>query len=185
MSRLPIKHWLVTTCLISGGLVWAISPFEKQQLDNFKVSTLKGLPGVAVAAKIARDDPNTLRLLKEQDLQRDVEFTLQTAGIEVLQPTPDVGLYIVIVNVTMTDKEGLICAMHVQSSLMQIVNLARDPSIKTEAKTWPSVSQASFGVLPLNLAKRIITQAVKDQAKDFASDYLAANPKTTGPIPKQ
>ena len=177
MGRLPVNYWLVTACLISGGLVWAISPFEKQQLDNFKVSTLKGLPGVAVAVKIARDDPNTLRLLKEQDLQRDVEFTLQTAGIEVLRPTPDVGLYIVIVNVAMTDKEGLICAMHVQSSLMQIVNLARDPSIKTEAKTWPSVSQARFGIVPLNMAKRMITQSVKDQAAEFVEDYKAANPK--------
>jgi hypothetical protein len=178
MSKLPMNHWVVVVFLISlAGLVWAISPFEKQQLDNFKVSTLKGLPGVAVAVKIARDDPNTLRLLKEQDLQKDVEFALQIAGIEVLRPTPDVGLYIVIVNVAMTGKDTLACAIHVQSSLMQIVSLARDPSIKTEAKTWPALSEARFGIVSLGMAKRMITQSVKDQAAEFVEDYKAANPK--------
>jgi hypothetical protein len=167
-----------TVCLgLMACLAFAISPSEKQQIDNFKVSTLKGMPGVAVAVRIARDDPNTLRLLKEEDLQRDIEFALQTAGIEVRRPTPDVGLYVVIVNVAMTDKNGLACAFHVQSSLLQIVNLSRDPSIKTEAKTWPAVSEARFGVLPLNMAKRLITQSVKDQTAHFAEDYKAANPK--------
>jgi len=178
MSKLLMNRWVMAACLISlAGLVWAISPFEKQQLDNFKVSTLKGLPGVSVAVKIARDDPNTLRLLKEQDLQKDVEFALQTAGIEVLRPTSDVGLYIVLVNVVSTGKDTLACAIHVQSSLMQIVNLARDLSIRTEAKTWPAVSEATFGVVPLGMAKRMISQAVKDQASEFAEDYKAANPK--------
>lgn len=178
MSKLSINRLSIAVCIVFlAELVWAISPFEKQQLDNFKVSTLKGLPGVAVAVKIARDDPNTLRLLKEQDLQRDVEFALQTAGIEVLRPTPDVGLYIVLVNVVSTGEDTLTCAIHVQSSLMQIVNLARDPSIRTEAKTWPSVSQATFGVVPLGMAKRMISQAVKDQAAQFIEDYKAANPK--------
>ncbi len=158
-------------------VVLAISPFEKQQLENFKVSTLKDLPGVAVALKISRDDPNTLGLLKEQDLKRDVEFALQTAGIEILQPTPDVGLYVVIVRVAMTGKEGMACAIYVQSSLMQIVSLARDPSIRTEAKTWPAVSEATFGVVPLSMAKRVITQSVKDQAEEFVEDYKAANSK--------
>ena len=59
MSKLPINHWLITACTRSvwPGWSWAISPSEKQQLDNFKVSTLKGLPGVAVSVKIVRDKP--------------------------------------------------------------------------------------------------------------------------------
>ncbi|MFH1370927.1 MAG: hypothetical protein ABII09_06540 [Planctomycetota bacterium] len=178
MSKFPINRLSIAACIVSlAGLVWAISPFEQKQLDNFKVSTLKDLPGVAVAVKVARDDPNTLRLLDEQDLQRDVEFTLQTSGIEVLRPTPEVGLYIVLVNVVSTGRDTLTCAIHVQSSLMQIVSLARDPSIRTEAKTWPALSEARFGVVPLGMAKRMISQAVKDQAAEFAEDYKAANPK--------
>ncbi len=178
MSRLPVNRLSVTACVVFlAGIALAISPFEKQQVKNFKVSTLKDLPGVAVALKISRDDPNTLGLLKEQDLQRDVEFALQTAGVEILRPTPDVGLYVVIVKVAMTGRDGLACAIHVQSSLMQIVSLERDPSIRTEAKTWPAVSEATFGVVPLSMAKRVISQAVKDQAKEFIEDYKAANPK--------
>lgn len=179
MSKLPVNRLFIAACIIFPAvLVWAISPFEKQQMENFKVSTLKDLSGVAVAVKIARDDPNTLGLLKEQDLQRDVEFALQTAGIEVLRPTPDVGLYVVIVRVSMTGRDGPACAIHVQSSLMQFVNLSRDPSIRTEAKTWPAVSEATFGVVSLSMVKRVITKSVKDQAEQFVEDYKAANPKT-------
>jgi hypothetical protein len=146
-------------------------------LDNFKVSTLKGLPGVAVSVKIARDNNNTLSLLKESELQREVEIALQKAGVEVLRPTPDVGLYVVVVKVASVGKDGIECAVHIQSSLLQIVHLARDTTIKTEVQTWPAVSQARFGVVSLAIAQGMITQTVKDQVKDFAEDYKAANTK--------
>jgi len=158
--------------------VWAISPSEKQQLDNFKVSTLKGLPGVAVSVKIVRDNNNTLSLLKESDLQREVEIALQKAGVEVLRPTPNVGLYVVVVKVAGGGPDSLNLAVHIQSSLLQIVHLARDTTIKTESQTWPLGSSARFGVVSLAIAQGMITQTVKDQAKDFAEDYLAANSKT-------
>ena len=178
MSKLPISHWFVTTCLVSlAGAAWAISPSEKQQLDNFKVSTLKGLRGVAVSVKVARDKPETISLLKESELQGEVEIALQSAGIEVLQPTPDVGLYIVLVNVAAAGRDGLNCAIHIQSSLLQIVQLSRDTTIRTETRTWPGASQARFGVVSLAVTKSTIERAVKDQVKDFAGDYKAANPK--------
>jgi hypothetical protein len=178
MSKLPINHWFVTACLVSlAGVVWAISPSEKQQLDNFKVSTLKGLRGVAVSVKIVRDKPETLSLLKESELQGEVEIALQNAGIEVLRPTPDVGLYVVLVNVAAVGQDGLNCAIHVQSSLLQIVQLSRDTTIRTEAQTWPALSQARFGVVSLAITKSTIVRTVKDQIKDFAEDYKAANPK--------
>jgi hypothetical protein len=186
MRKLPINYWFVTTCLVSlAGVVWAISPSEKQQLDNFKVSTLKGLRGVAVSVKITRDKPETLSLLKENELQGEVEIALQNAGIEVLRPTPDVGLYVVLVNVAAVGQDGMTCAIHVQSSLLQIVQLSRDTTIRTEAQTWPALSQARYAVVSLAITKSTIVRTVKDQVKDFAEDYKAANPKTTGPIPKQ
>jgi len=162
-----------------SAAVGAISPSEKHQLDTFKVSTLKGLRGVAVSVKITRDKENTLSLLKEAELQRDVEITLKKAGIELLQPTADVGLYIVLVKVASASQDGLNVAMHVQSSLLQIVQLSRDSAIKTEAQTWPAVSHARFGAASIAIAPGMITQSVKDQAKDFVEDYLAANPKST------
>jgi hypothetical protein len=186
MSKLPISHWFVTTCLVSlAGAAWAISPSEKQQLDNFKVSTLKGLRGVTVSVKIVRDKPETLSLLKESELQGEVEIALQNAGIEVLRPTPDVGLYVVIVNVAAAGQDSLNCAIYVQSSLLQIVQLSRDATIRTEAQTWPSVSQARFGVVSLAVTKSTIVRTVKDQVKDFAEDYKAANPKTSSKTASQ
>jgi hypothetical protein len=158
-------------------MAWAISPSEKQQLDNFHVSTLKGLRGVSVSVKIIRDDPNTLSLLKDNQLAGIVEMTLQKAGIEILPPSPEVGLYVVLVNVTPTDRNGVNIAMHVQSSLMQIVNLSRDPAIKTEAQTWPSLGQVRFGIASIAIAKTAIERAVKDQANTFANDYNSANRK--------
>jgi hypothetical protein len=159
------------------GIVLAISPSEKQQLDNFKVSTLKGLRGVAVKVVIVRDDANMLPFLKEQTLQGEVEIALQNAGIEIARPTPEVGIYAVLVKVTAASGDNLNIAMHVQSSLLQIVNLSRETTIKTEAQTWPSFGQSRFGVTSVANAKSTIEKTVKDQAKDFTDDWKAANPK--------
>jgi hypothetical protein len=155
----------------------AVSPSEKQQLDNFKVSTLKGLRGVSVSVKIIRDDPNTLSLLKETQLAGIAETTLQKAGIEILPPSPEVGLYVIVVNIASAGPEGTYIAMHVQTSLMQIVNLSRDITIKTEAQTWPSLGQSRFGVVSIAIAKSAIEQTVKYQASTFAADFKVANPK--------
>jgi hypothetical protein len=170
---------VVIVCLmLMTCFVFAVSPSEKQQLDNFKVSTLKGLRGVSVSVKIVRDNPDTLSLLKETQLAGIAEMTLQKAGIEILPPSPEVGLYVVIVNVASAGPEGAYIAMHVQTSLMQIVNLSRDITLKTEAQTWPSLGQSRFGVVSIAIAKSAVERAVKDQAATFAADFKAANPKT-------
>lgn len=153
------------------------TPSERKQLADFKVSTLKGLPGVAVKVKIARDNDQTLSLLKESDLQYEVEFALQKEGIEILRPTADVGLYVVIVKVAGGGPDNTNLAINIQSSLLQTVHLSRDSSIKTEAQTWPASGQSRFGLLSVAMAKSVIMRTVKDQAKEFAEDYFAANPK--------
>ena len=160
-----------------AGIVLAVSLSERQQLDNFKVSTLKGLRGVAVKVIIVRDDTNTLPFLKEQNIQGEVELALQDAGLEIARPTPDAGLYVVLVKITTASADNLNIAMHVQSSLLQIVQLSRETTIKTEAQTWPSFGQYRFGVESVAIAKSTIEKAVKEQAKDFANDWKAANPK--------
>ena len=83
----------------------------------------------------------------------------------------------VLVKVAGGGSDNLNLAVHIQSSLLQIVNLARDTTIKTEAQTWPLGSRARFGVVSLAIAQGMITQTVKDQVKDFAEDYKAANSK--------
>ena len=180
MRKTLIRYCCITVLFGLAGIVLAVSPSEKQQLDNFKVSTLKGLRGVAVSVKIVRDKPETLSLLKESELQGEVEIALQNAGIEVLRPTPDVGLYVVLVNVAAVGQDGLNCAIHVQSSLLQIVQLSRYTTIRTDAQTWPALSQARFAIVSLAITKSTIMRTVKDQIKDFAEDYKAANPKTSG-----
>jgi hypothetical protein len=181
MKKLPINHWLITVSLFCiAGMVLAISPSEKHQLDNFKVSTLKGLSGVAVSVKIVRDQETTLPLLKESDLQGEVEIALQSAGVEVLRPASDVGLYVVLVKVFSAGKDDMNCAFHIQSLLLQTVALERNPSIKMDAQTWPLTSHARFGVVSLAITKSMITRTVKDQAKEFGEDYKAANTKTAG-----
>ncbi len=159
------------------GIVLAISPSEKQQLGNFKVSTLKGLRGVTVKVIIVRDDANMLPFLKEQTLQDEVEVALQNAGIEIARPTPEVGIYVELVKVTAVSNDNLNIAIHVQPSLLQIVNLSRDTTIKTEAQTWPSFGQSRFGVVSVAIAKSAIEKIVKEQVKDFINDWKAANPK--------
>jgi hypothetical protein len=177
MRKTLVRYGCITVLLGLAGIVLAVSPSEKQQLDKFKVSTLKGLRGVAVKVIIVRDDASVLPFLKEQALQGEVEFALQNAGIEIARPTPEVGLYVVLVNVTAASNDNLNFAMHVQSSLLQIVNLSRETTIKTEAQTWPSFGQSRFGVTSVANTKSTIEKTVKDQAKDFTDDWKAANPK--------
>jgi hypothetical protein len=177
MRRLIIGALLITILLCPFIQVDAITPPERKQLADFKVSTLKGLSGVAVTVKIARDNDQTLSLLKESDLQYEVEFALQKEGIEILRPTPDVGLYVVIVKVAGGGPDNTNLAINIQSSVLQIVHLSRDSSIKTEAQTWPSPGQSRFGLISVAMGKSVIMRTVKDQAKEFAEDYFAANPK--------
>ena len=170
---------LISFVGISAVMVLAVTPSERKQLTDFKVSTLKGLSGVAVTVKIARDNDLTLSLLKEEDLQHEIEFLLQKEGIEILRPTPEVGIYVVIVKVAGGGPDNPNLAINIQSSLLQIVHLSRDSSIKTEAQTWPSPSQSRFGFVSLAMARSVIIRSVKDQAKEFAEDFRAANPKTS------
>lgn len=166
--------------IVCAGLltasVWAVSPWEKRQIDNFGVSSLKGLEAVAVDVKIARDRPETLSLLSRQQLLGEVEMALQGGGIKISRPMRDVGLYLVIVKVaTPGRRDDLTCAIHVQSSLLQVVHLSRDTTIRTRSQTWPSVGHARFGVASLGLAKGLIERTVKDQAREFIADWKAAN----------
>jgi hypothetical protein len=176
MRKTLIRYCCITVILGLAGIVLAVSPSEKQQLDKFKVSTLKGLQGVAVKVIIVRDGPDTLPFLKETALQQEVEFALQSAGLEIARPTPEVGLYVVLVKVTAASNDNLNFAMHVQSSLLQIVHLSRDTTIKTEAQTWPSFGQSRFGAISVAIAKSTIEKTVKEQVKDFTDDWRAANP---------
>jgi hypothetical protein len=172
------KPWLITICMgLMSCLAFAVSPSERQQLDNFKVSTLKGLSGVAVTVRIVRDKDGTLPLIKESDIQGTVELALQNAGIEVTKPTPEVGLYVVIIKVAGGGPDTVNLAINVQSSLLQIVHLSRDSTIKTEAQTWPAPSQSRFGLVSIAMAKSMINRTVKEQVAEFADDYKAANPK--------
>jgi hypothetical protein len=177
MRKTLIGYCCITALLGLAGIVLAVSQSEKQQLDNFKVSTLKGLRCATIKVIIVRDEPGTLPFLKETAIQQEVEFALQGAGLEIARPTPDAGLYVVLVKVTAATNDNLNFAMHVQSSLSQIVQLSRETTIKTEAQTWPSLGQYRFGVVSVAIAKSTIENAVKEQAKDFANDWKAANPK--------
>lgn len=177
MRKTLIRSCCITALLGLAGIALAVSPSEKQQLDNFKVSTLKGLRSVAIKVIISRDEPGTLPFLKESALQQEVEFALQGAGLEIARPTPDVGLYVVLVKITAAREDNLNLAVNIQSSLLQIVNLSRDTTIKTESQTWPSLVQGRFGVFSIATAKSAIEKTVKDQAKDFTNDWKAANPK--------
>ncbi len=173
---------VILFCFLAG-IAWAVSISEQQQLSNFKASTLKGLSGVAVTVQVVRDRPETLSLLKEDKLKREVEFILQKAGIETLPPAPEVGLYVVLVKVASADADNLSCAVHVGTSLMQIVNLSRDTTIRTQCQTWPAVGQGRFGVVSIAIAKSMVERTAKEQAKEFADDYKAANPRPAANTP--
>ena len=178
------KYWLAASSVVCCAaflsvIVSGISPSEKRQLENFGISTLRGLRAVMPQIMLVKDKEDKPGLLTKEQLQTQVELALRKAGIKIVSSLRglDDGLFIVLVKVAKAGGKTPFYAMHVQCGLYQAVELSRDPTIRTEAQTWPSFGKSRFGIVSSAAVKRAVKDTVAGQVSEFISDYLAANPK--------
>ncbi len=177
---------LVVSCvaLLSVRLL-AISFEEKSQLEDYGISTLKGLKAIKpVVIIMAPDKKANLASLTESDLQTQVELALRKTGVKVSlkkNSQQDLSVALLRVSVLLNDvvisSGAQLYSFVANVELTQLVQLTRDSEIYTAARTWPMYDFE----LPIIAGEAKIEQAIKDevtrQVNEFCNDYLAANPR--------
>lgn len=163
--------------------VTGISDDEKEQINIFGVSTLKGLTSIRPVV-ILNNKAKSLEL-SEDDLQIQVELALRRAGVKVTERTAigeqriNSGTLVVLVlaNDPLVVQDTDIYSLNLTVELFQDVTLVRNPNIMTQARTWPFNPMAS----PMLVGKHLLNEAVKEQTERkvnlFLNDYLAVNAK--------
>ena len=169
--------------------LWAIEPAaEKSGGSDRKLayvderSSLRGLQGVMVL--VAPLGPAVERFgLTREAILTDAELQLRQYGVKVLSAdeyrrTPGhPGLLIVLNVLGADDKQDYPLAVNMSVTLNQDVALIRDPAMCCEAPTWAQVNVALSGRASLGQVR----ESVRDMVASFINDYLAVNPKQSGP----
>lgn len=157
--------WLVC------GLTFAVTRTPAQT-----VPTLVGLRGVEVRVAIKWGDMPP-GVVSEASLQAEIELELRRVGIPVLSReessrTPERPV-LVLDLVCVTDSTGSSCAYML--ALIQRVKLERDNTIAQQAMTWTN----DVGVVTVGRdgGGGFIREKVREQVRQFANDFLAANPR--------
>jgi len=154
------------------------------QLERYGRSTLTGLKRIRPVVSVVTDEETKLAFISKDSLQTMVELELRKVGIEVVEDPNErhEGIFGVMFNVHKSPIGSYYDVIHL-ASLRQIVQLARDPKIRTEAATWPLlIEPRGDGIGGLNLEKSM-KEFAADLTKEFINDYLAANPKE--PVKKE
>jgi hypothetical protein len=176
------KYWmLAVTLTVCVGVLWAAERSEEKSYNilapllRTQGDLLKGLEGVDVF--VTDSSAKAQRHLSEGQIQNDVELLLRKSGIKVLDeewldtpgwPSLRIGVRASI------NKESKVCALAVNVSLIEWVQLTRNPEIVTSATTWNGDRVTLVSLLKLKSHRRA---KVKELVEIFIEDYLAANPK--------
>jgi len=174
------KYWIlaaVVTCVsvFLSMSVLGISFGEKNQLEIYGISTLKGLKGVNVHVFLFDDESTQVN---RDTLQTKVELELRKAGIKVVSDMPDnnVGFLFVVCQLDKAkDLPMYYGALSV--SLHQDIKLIRNPKIMTRAQTWPLSKAPTIFIAGDKVLEQQVDEILTDLLDIFLNDYLAANPK--------
>lgn len=191
------KNWIWVAICISLLVALSVKLFavtwnEKERLEEYGVSTLRGLEGVRPVVlfwspnknKLGFHDTSNWRL----EFQMESELALRRNGIKVLDAgLPTLTIFIE-ANAIETTRKLDIYAFKVATYLEEEVQLVRDPKLLAKTPTWPhdSIIVVGRGVMMAgrNKVKPAIREQVIQQMNEFCNDYLAANPKEQPPQQK-
>jgi len=128
--------------------------------DQYSRQSLTGITSLHVVI----EDPSSKLGLTKEAIQTDVELKLRLAGMR-LEPTTSEFLYVDL-NIANNGR-----AANIAVALVQVVALARNPSIFLPAITWSTTTLATNPDAPF------IRDAIKDLVDMFLNAWLAVNPK--------
>ena len=185
------KYWLLVTICISLLVAFSVKLFavswnEKQRLEEYGVSTLKGLEGVRPTILFKKSEKDNKlgsfdTTFWEGEFQMEAELALRRNGIKVLNAGfPALIIFIETCSFDIPEKV-YVYAFKVSTYLFEEVQLVRDPKLLTRTLTWPNDPPVIVGrgiiMAGRNRVKQEIKEQVIRQTNEFCNDYLAANPK--------
>jgi hypothetical protein len=148
----------------------SVAQTRDQQRDS-----LQGLRGVEVVIESLRPDAQADGLSQEA-IRTAVELILRSNGIRVLTRSESLStpaapyLY---VKVSTYNHSSDLYAYAVTVDVMQKVSLAQRPQHMMSATTWERGAVGTTGHSNI----RMVIDSVESKVKEFASDFLAANPR--------
>ncbi len=164
---------ILIVMILSFGLASSLSAVNGKS----NRATLRGLGGVGVLVEQLPGEVEAEGLTRNQ-LQKEVESRLRSAGIKVLtreecQKTPGEPYLYININVNIAKTESDVYPYSIDAVLIQKVSLLRNPNLTTYAVTWSSGGVGS-------IAKEILGQLagnVEGIVDLFIKAFLSENPK--------
>jgi hypothetical protein len=148
----------------------SVAQTRDQQRDS-----LQGLQGVEVVIESLRPDAETDGLSQEA-IRTAVELILRSRGIRVLTRSESLRMpsapYLY-VKVSTYNHSSDLYAYAVTVEVMQKVSLAQRPQQTMSATTWERGGVGTTGHSNI----RVVIDSVESKVKEFANDFLAANPR--------
>jgi len=195
------KYWILTLavacCIILLSIrVSGISINEKVQIEVYGASTLLGLkkvvPNCVVSPRTLKDSINSYLddnrdeldaacVSIQNNLRSKMRASLRKVGLEVLENSnlaDEQTAYLKVrVVVRKIAKDPSIYAFSVHIQLQQLVQLVRNPKIRTTTETWPSSVEPPniMFVSGFHTLQKTIVKEVTIQVDIFIDDYLTAN----------
>lgn len=161
---------LIVVALICGNMEVA------QALDAGSRESLRGISGVAVVVEDISPDASADGLSQDA-IGAAAELILRSKGIKVLTDIDRTRLgsapYLYINVNTLKEELGLY-AYAVNVDLKQVVGLLPKRGARAWGATW---SASVVGAVGEANVRQIIADAVEPLVKDFADDFLSANPR--------
>lgn len=175
-----------------------ISDEEKSGVEVYGISTLDGLKKVVPSCVVwsrtiedtmdsfiegNRDEFDGACKSIQDDLKNKMRASLRKTGLVVVEKSnlaDEQTAYLQIrVIVRKIAKDQSIYAFSVHIQLQQLVQLVRNPKIRTSTETWPNSVDAPdiMFVAGFHELQEAIEKKVTVQLDKFTEDYLAANPK--------
>lgn len=165
-----MRHVVMAILMTLICLDLSVAQTRDQQRDS-----LQGLQGVEVIIESLRPDVQADGLSQEA-IRTAVELILRSKGIRVLTRSESLStpaapyLY---VKVSTYNHSSDLYAYAVTVEVMQKVSLAQRPQHMMSATTWDKGAVGTTGHSNI----RMVIDSVESKVKEFANDFLAANPR--------
>jgi len=182
---------VILSIAVFSASVTGISDGEKDQIEWFGASTLKGITSICPTVHLFKLQEMKDIFLTQEELQTQVELALRRAGVNVTErdaigraraEAATLAVIVSIQQIKYSDEEYLYLT-GVLVELQQDVSLARDPKIATNTRTWPLIAVPEPMIAERARLSELVKRRIEVDVNRFLNDYLAANPKEPA-IPK-
>ena len=161
-------RFVAVVILIGTALYLSADPRAASAASEHERASLRGLSGFVVVIQNLRPEAKADGL-SEDSIRSAVELILRSSGILILEPTAKIP-YIYVRVSTFKNLEGGFHSVGIKVELNQWLG---QPEWSGYGATW---QQSWLGLVGARRIREMIGE-VEQMVKQFANDFLAANPK--------